>query len=164
MRFIGLLALSLLLGACMGKEKKEMVEEYEDLMIRHEQNDQHHRLIYQKEKELLDYHDELMKFLNEAENVPDSIMEGMKQHEAFFSDFRTTLAKHKAIMDEHDAYRETFNKRKVKKDDLRLKLDAMTAEHEAMEADHEFVKDKMAEIRSEHNQYRKWYNNTVAKK
>lgn len=148
----------------MGKEKKEMVEEYKDLMIRHEKNDQHHRLIYQKEKEMLDYHDELMKFLTEAENVPDSIMEGMKKHEAFFSNFRTTLAKHKAIMDEHDAYRASFNKRKVKKDDLRLKLDAMTAEHEAMEADHEFVKDKMAEIRSEHNQYRKWYNNTMAKK
>jgi len=164
MRIIGILALALILGACMGKEKKEMVNEFEDLMVRYEKNEQHHRLIYQKEKEMLDYHDELMKFLNEADNVPDSIMEGMKNHETFFSDFRSTLAKHKAIMDEHDVYHKSFNKRKVKKDELRLKLDAMIAEHEAMEADHEYVKDKMAEIRSEHNQYRKWYNNAVAKK
>ena len=164
MRIIGILALSLLLGACMGKEKKEMVNEFEDLMKRHEKNDQHHRLIYQKEKEMLDYHDELLKFLRESENVPDSIMEGMNKHEAFFSEFRATLAKHKAIMDEHDAYQASFNKRKVKKDDLRLKLEAMTAEHEAMEADHEYVKDKMAQIRSEHNKYRKWYNNMMSKK
>jgi len=164
MRIFGILALALLFGACMGKEKKEMVNEYDDLLLRHKKSDQQHRLIYQKDKEMLDYHDELLKFLNEAENVPDSIMEGMKRHEAFFSEFRIMLAKHKAIMDDHDAYRETFNKRKVKKDALRSKLDAMTAEHEAMEADHDYVKDKMAQIRSEHNQYRKWYNNTQAKK
>ena len=148
----------------MGKEKKEMVNEYKDLMRVHEEHDQYHRLIYQKDEEMLHYHDELLKLLSEMENVPDSISEGMKRHEEFYVEFRAMLNKHKAILNEHDAYRSTFKKRRVKKDALRSKLDAMTAEHEAINADHEFLKDMMAEVRSEHNQYRKWYNNMMAQK
>jgi hypothetical protein len=164
MRNFVILALAVLLGACMGKEKKEMVNEYEDLMIRHEKSDQYHKLIYQKDKELIAHHEELMKFFSEEENIPDSIMEGMQRHEAFFAEHREMLARHKAIMDEHEAYKDGFKKRKVKKDALRDKLDEMTAEHEAMDADHEYVKDKLVQIRSEHNQYRKWYNEVLAKR